>query len=405
MAERIYLDHNAAAPLRPAARAAMLRVLDGPPANPSSAHREGARARRILDEARAAVAALIGADPQEIVFTSGATEANNLALRGVASPPGTGPVPSPPVVTTAIEHASVLETARLLGARLVAVDREGRVEPAAVADACAPGTRLVSVGLANGEVGTVQPLAAIAAGLQGRGPLLHTDAAQAAGRIPIDVTELGVDLLSLSSGKLGGPAGVGALWVRRGVAIHPLLSGGPQERGRRAGTENVAGIAGFAAAADEARGELSTAPARMAALVEALWDAVRAAAPDAVRYGPAAGARLPNTLRVRVPGCAGESLLVLLDLAGVAVSLGSACTAGAAEPSHVLLAMGADAAAARDAVRFSVGPCTTMADIDAVAAVLVAAVRRVREGRAQEGTVALAATGRTPRPGTVTVRT
>lgn len=405
MPERIYLDHNAAAPLRPAARTAMLAVLDGPPANPSSAHREGARARRILDEARDAVAALIGAEPAEIVFTSGATEANNLALRGLASRPGSAAASAPPVVTTAVEHASVLEPARLLGARIVPVDREGRVDPTMVAAACTPATRVVSVGLANGEVGTVQPVDAIADALGDRGPLLHTDAAQAAGRLPIDVATLGVDLLSLSSVKLGGPAGVGALWVRRGVTIDPLFAGGPQERGRRAGTENVAGIAGFAAAAAEARGELVEAPARMAALVDALWHAVRAEAPDAIRYGPTSGARLPNTLRVRVPGCAGESLLILLDLAGVAVSLGSACAAGAAEPSHVLLAMGCDAAAARDALRFSVGPSTTMADIDAVAGVLATAIRRVREGRALEEPSAIAAAGRAGRTGIDTVTT
>jgi len=393
---RIYLDHNAGAPLRPAARAAVVEVLDGPPANPSSAHREGARARRIVDEARAAVAALIGADPAEIVFTSGATEANNLALRGGGAQalPARGEPPA--IVTTAVEHASVLETAQQLGARLVPVDGEGYVAPASLAAACTPNTRLVSVGLANGEVGTVQPLAAVAAALSRRGIVLHTDAAQAAGRLPIDVHELGVDLLSLSSLKLGGPAGVGALWVRRGVPVAPLLTGGPQERGRRAGTENVAAIAGFGAAARAARAELDKAPVRMAALVARLWEAIAAVAPDAVRHGPTQGPCLPNTLNVRIPGCRGESLLVLLDMAGIAVSLGSACAAASSEPSHVLLAMGLDRVCARDAVRFSIGPDTTPADIDAAAGVLTSLVARLRRGDDLGAPIALAEGGRAP---------
>ncbi len=396
MNTRIYLDHNAGAPLRPAARAAVVEVLDGPPANPSSAHREGARARRIVDEARAAVAALIGADPAEIVFTSGATEANNLALRGG----GAHRVPSrgetPDIVTTAVEHASVLETAQQLGARVVPVDSEGYVAPAHLAAACTPNTRLVSVGLANGEVGTVQPLAAVAAALPRRGIALHTDAAQAAGRLPIDVHELGVDLLSLSSLKLGGPAGVGALWVRRGIPLVPLLTGGPQERGRRPGTENVAAVAGFGAAARAARADLDEAPVRMAALVARLWEAIVAVAPDAVRHGPTHGPRLPNTLNVRIPGCRGESLLVLLDMAGIAVSLGSACAAASTEPSHVLLAMGLDRASARDAVRFSIGPDTTPADIDAAAGVLTSLVARLRRGDELEAPIALAEGARAP---------
>lgn len=385
---RVYLDHNAAAPLRPEARAAMLAVLDGPPANPSSAHREGARARRIVDEARAAVAALIGGDPSEIVFTSGATESNALALCGAPAPAaGDGPA----VVTTAVEHASVLETARSLGATVVGVDGDGRAEPAAVAGACRPGTRIVSVGLANGEVGTVQPLAAVAGVLADRGVALHTDAAQAAGRLPLDVAAFGVDLLSLSSVKLGGPPGVGALWVRRGLRLSPLLRGGAQERGRRAGTENVAGIAGFGAAARAAGAAVAEAAAHMATCTEALWGAVRAAAPDAVRHGPSAGPRLPNTLNVRIPGCAGESVFVLLDLAGIAASLGSACSAGAAAPSHVLLAMGLAEAPARDGIRFSVGPTTTLAEVDAVGAVLHGIVRQVRGGATAGAPVALAA--------------
>jgi cysteine desulfurase len=377
---RIYLDHNASTPLRPEVCEAMLDVL-GPPANPSSAHREGARARTLLETARAEVAALINAAPAEVVFTSGATEANNLALRGVlgAAPSGAG------LVTTAIEHASVLETARALAVEgvplaVVGVDRDGQVDLAALDAACRPPARLASVGLANGEVGTVAPLAVIAAAIEGRGVLLHGDAAQAAGRLPIDVRALGVDLLSLSAHKMGGPPGIGALWVRKGVRIRAQLTGGPQERERRAGTENLAGIVGFGVAARMARARQVDEATAAGRLVEQLWQGLRAALPDVVRNGPASAPRLPNTLNVSFPGASGESLLVLLDLAGIAVSVGSACAAGAAEPSHVLAAMGRDADAARGGLRLSVGPTTTAADVDRVLAVLPALVAQVRAG-------------------------
>jgi cysteine desulfurase len=368
---RIYLDHNATAPLGPEVREAMLPFL-GPPANPSSAHREGARARSALETARAEVAALVGSAPAEIVFTSGATEANNLALRATATGQG--------IVTTAIEHASVLETARAVGApvTVVPVDGEGRVDAERVVAACDGATRLVSVGLANGEVGSVAPVAAIVAALRGRGVVVHSDAAQAAGRLPLDVAALGVDLLSLSAHKLGGPAGVGALWVRRGVELAAQATGGPQERGRRAGTENVPAIVGFGVAAELARAELTANAAAATALVERLWRGVRARVSGVVRNGPADGPRLPNTLNVSFPGAAGESLLVLLDLAGVAVSLGSACAAGAAEPSHVLVAMGRDREAARSGIRFSLGPATTAADIDRVLQLLPGLVAQAR---------------------------
>jgi cysteine desulfurase len=376
---RVYLDHNATAPLRPEAREAMLALL-GPPANASSAHREGARARAAVEAARAEVAALVGARPAEIVFTSGATEANNLALRGaVGARPGG-------LATTAIEHASVLETARALARAgtplaVAGVDAEGRIDAARMVAACAPGTTVASVGLANGEVGALAPVAEIAAGLAGRGVWLHADAAQAAGRIAIDVGGLGVDLLSLSSHKLGGPAGVGALWVRPGVVLAWQLTGGPQERGRRAGTENAAAAAGFGAAARLACIEQAAVAARTARLTDALWTGLRAAVPDAVRNGPGDAARLPNTLNVSFPGCSGESLMVLLDLAGVAVSVGSACAAGAAEPSHVLVAMGRDPEAARAGLRMSLGPETTSDDVARVVGILPRLVAQVRGAR------------------------
>jgi len=372
---RVYLDHNASAPLRPEARAAMLAAFDVA-GNPSSAHREGARVRAMIERARAEVAQLVGAaQPAEIVFTSGATEANNLALRGT---------PRGEIVTTAIEHASVRQTAEALGVPVatVAVDRDGRIEADDVVQACGGATTLVSVGLANGEVGSVAPVAEIAARLAGRGILVHTDAAQAAGRLPIDVRGLGVDLLSVAAHKLGGPTGVGALWIRHGVTLDALATGGGQERGRRPGTENVAGIAGFGAAARAAADELATAPPRMAALRDRLWTGLRAALPDLVLNGPLDEPRLPNTLNLTVPGVAGDSLLVLLDLDGIAVSLGSACAAGAAEPSHVLRAMGRDDDAARSGLRLSLGRTTTAEEIDRVIVALPRAVAQIKSGRA-----------------------
>ena len=379
---RIYLDHNATAPLRPEARDAMLAFL-GPPANPSSAHREGARARAALEAARAEVAALVGAAPAEVVFTSGATEANNLALRGALARHAGG------IVATAIEHASVLETARALGAPLatVAVDADGVVPAADVIAACGPETALASVGLANGEVGSVAPVGEIAVGLGGHGVVVHSDAAQAAGRIPIDVRALGVDLLSVSSHKLGGPGGAGALVVRGGVALAACLTGGPQERERRAGTENVAAIVGFGAAARVARERLDAERAHAAALVDTLWAGLRARIPGLARNGPAEEPRLPNTLSLAVRGCVGETLVVLLDLDGVAASVGSACAAGAAEPSHVLLAMGRDRDTARSALRLSVGPTTTAGDVERVIELLPRLVAQVR-GAARPGAAA-----------------
>lgn len=369
-AARIYLDHNATAPLRPEARAAMAACM-GAPANPSSAHREGAAARQWVEAARAEVAALVGARPAEIVFTSGATEANNLALRGLQRARGT-------ILTTAIEHASVLATARALGAvQVVGVDAHGRLDRAALLQA-APGCTLASIGLANGEIGVVVPLAEIAPALRAQGLIVHTDAAQAAGRLPIDVTQLGVDALSLSSHKLGGPHGIGALWVRAGQGLTSQLTGGSQERDRRAGTENVLGIVGFGAAARVARIALATEQERLRALRDRLWDCLRTTVTDMHANGPTEEPRLANTLNLRFAGCSGESLLVRLDLDGVAVSLGSACAAGAAEPSHVLMALGLDRTAAQNGVRLSIGPSTTPAEIDDAAARIAQAVAAIR---------------------------
>lgn len=377
-APRVYLDHNATAPLRPAARDAIAAAL-GVVGNPSSAHREGAHVRRELEQARRRVAALIGARAADVVFTSGATEANNLALRGVLA---AGEL----FVTTAIEHASILEPAAALEADGVRVERlavrpDGTLPMDAVAAACAARPGLVSVAVANGEVGVLHDVAAVARQAHTHGAVVHTDAAQAAGRLPLDVETLGVDLLSLSAHKLGGPPGSGALWARPGVRLRPLLTGGSQEHGRRAGTENVLGAIGFGAAAEAARIELATAGERMRRGRDLLWTLLREGVPGLERNGGPWELTLPNTLNVSVPDIAGESLLVRLDLDGVAASLGSACAAGSAEPSHVLLAMGADHGRARGGLRLSLGSDTSELEIRRAAGVIVRAVGEIRGER------------------------
>jgi cysteine desulfurase len=379
MAVRVYLDHNAGAPLRATAREAMAAALSSV-GNPSSAHREGAAARQLVEQARREVAALVGARPADVVLTSGATEANNLALRGVLAP-------GERLVTTAVEHASILAPAADLEGAGVEVERvgvraDGTLDRAGFVRACARRPRLVSVALANGEVGVTCDVAEIAADVRGAGALLHTDAAQAAGRMPLDVTRLGVDLLSLSSPKLGGPAGVGALWIRPGLQLRPLVSGGPQERGRRAGTENLLGVIGFGAAAAAARAEGGAAAQRMRQGRDLLWKLLEEGVPGIERHGAPWAQTLPNTLNVHVPGISGESLLVLLDLGGVAASLGSACAAGSAEPSHVLQAMGFDDERARAGLRLSLGPETTDDDVRRATSVIAEAAARIRRERA-----------------------
>lgn len=365
----IYLDHNATTPLRRDVLEAMLPYLRARAGNASSAHAAGRAARAAVEGARRVLAGALGAQPSEIVFTAGGTESNNLAVFGaVPNPAGAHLVVSP------IEHASVLGPVRALerhGARVtwLPVDGDGRVRPDAVAAALRDDTVLVSVGWANNEIGTVQPIAALGALCRRRGVVLHVDAVQALGKLAVDVG--GVDLCSLSAHKLGGPSGVGALFVRRGVALQPLCFGGEQERGRRPGTENVAGVVGFAAAvaAPPALG------ADTARLRERLWAGL-ASVGAARRHSPAAGS-LPNTLNVGFAGVRGEALVAALDLEGVAVSVGSACAAGSGEPSHVLLALGCSVAEARGGVRFSLGAATTAEEIDAAAAAVQRVVRRM----------------------------
>ena len=380
---RTYLDYNASAPLHGEAHQAMLRALESSAGNASSVHWAGRAARLGIESARADIASLLAAAPTEIVLTSGGTEANNLAIRGMCERRAGGHI-----VTTAVEHASVLETCKALHAQgfsmtAVGVDRHGRVDPGAVCAAFRDETVLVSVGLANNEVGTVQPVAAIREHVRERGIPLHVDAVQAAGKIPVSVQELGVDLLSLSAHKLGGPQGIGALYVRSGMSIGTQQSGGPQELGRRAGTENVAAALGFGAAAGIAARGLASEGVRQRALVEELWSGILTLVPDAERNSPG-DAVVPNTLNVSIPGADADGLVIGFDLEGIAVSAGSACAAGSLEPSHVLLAMGQSPAAARAALRLSIGHATTELDVAAFLRALPGVVARCRQARQQE---------------------
>jgi cysteine desulfurase len=376
---RIYLDHNATAAPYPAVVEAVARALRDTFGNASSVHAFGQTAKAALDEARAAVAALISADPSEIVFTSGGTESDNAALRGAAE--GLAPLGRRRIITSAIEHEAILVTARALEraghpvARLP-VDASGIVQVGALEEALDDETAIVSVMHANNEVGTIQPIGALAAAAHARGALLHTDAVQSVGKIPVSVRALGVDLLSLSGHKFGAPKGVGALWVRRGVRLAPYMTGGKQERSRRAGTENVPALVGLGVAATLARQGLATSAA-IAALRDDLETRVLARVPGTVVNG-ARDARVPNTTNISFDGIEAESLLIALDLDGVAVSTGSACSSGSLEPSHVLRAMGLPHARTRNSLRFSLGPTTTAAEIGFVVDRLPALVEKLR---------------------------
>jgi cysteine desulfurase len=374
----IYLDHNATSPLRREARLAMDRVLAGPAGNPSSLHAAGRGARMIIETAREQVARLLGARREEIVLTAGGTEANNLAIYGAAA---RLPSSSGRVVTSAIEHPSVLEPLRDLERRgidvvRVAPTRAGVVEPGSLLEAAAPGTGLVSLMLANNEVGTLQPIGALGPELQRRGLLFHCDAAQAAGKVPIDVRALGVDLLSIAGHKFGAPQGTGALFVRGGVALRPHLRGGGQELNRRPGTESVAALAGLGAAADAAARALPEESLRVRALRDRLEREILARVP-ASRVNGAGAARVPNTSSLAFAGVTGEVLVMALDLEGIAVSSGSACSAGTVRRSHVLDAMGLGESSG-SSIRVSLGPAATDGEIESVAEVVAKVVDRIR---------------------------
>jgi cysteine desulfurase len=366
MAERNYFDWNATTPLRDEAREAMADAL-ALPGNPSSVHAEGRAARKAIEHAREEVAALVGARPADVVFTSSGTEANMLALTP-AIQISTDKRPRSRLLLSAIEHASVRAGGRFSRDTMteIAVDAQGRLDLAALREAVAKSPRaLVSLMLANNETGVIQPVAAAAEIVHAADGLLHVDAVQAAGRIEFDISSLGADLLTLSAHKIGGPKGVGAL-VRRSDDIHlpePLIRGGGQERGLRAGTENVAGIAGFGAAAAAARRDRAVEAAHMLALRNKLEAGVKAVSPQAVIFG-AGAERLPNTTLFAVEGMKAETAVIAFDLEGVAVSSGAACSSGKVQPSHILAAMGVSPALTRGAVRVSLGWSTTEADIE-----------------------------------------
>ncbi len=380
----IYLDHAATTPLRREALDAMLPFLTEQFGNPSSVHGFGRSARDGLDEAHEKVARAIGAQPREIVFTSGGTESNNLALKGAA---WAGKARGHRIITTAVEHHAVGHTVRYLGKfgfEIVElpVDRYGRVDPDAVEAAITPKTILVSVMLANNEVGTIQPIAEIAARVRRhRGILLHTDAVQAAPYLAIDVAELDVDLLTLAAHKFGGPKGVGALYVRGGTNILAQQQGGAQERYRRAGTENVAGAVGMAVALELAAGERDVTAARLTRQRDALAR-VLLALPDVQLSGHPTD-RLPGLLSIVAPGLDGNALTMALDLAGVATSTGSACVSGSAEVSHVLTAMGYSEEEARGSQRFSLGRTTTDEEVAAAAAIATRVITAQRDAAAR----------------------
>lgn len=379
MPEAVYLDHAATTPLRPEARDAMLAALEGRWGNPSSIHRWGRDARAALDEARARFAAAIGASPAEIIFTRGGTEADNLALLGRARL-----APSAPLACSAVEHSAVLNAVRAANEaghpiHLVPVDGNGLVDLDHLRVLLAADAKpaIVSVMWANNEIGVMQPVGEIAALCREAGVAFHADAVQALGKVPVRVDEVAADLLAFSAHKLGGPRGVGALFVRRGTSIQPMLHGGGQERGMRPGTEDVAGALAFAVAAERAEAERDEVMPRLAALRDRLEAELAARVPGLVLNG-ANAPRLPTISNVSVPGADPEMLLMGLDLEGIAASSGSACSSGAVTPSHVLTAMGVAPEIAGPSVRFSLGRETTEAEIDRVLDVFPSVVERVR---------------------------
>lgn len=347
--------------------------------NPSSVHRLGQRARGAIDEARARVAALVGARDSEIVFTGSGTEADNLAIVGAVRAAES----RRDVVMTAIEHHAVLNAPRALepgrhAVRLVKVCESGEIDLADLETRVDEGTAVVSVMLANNETGVVQPMSEVIRIARERGALVHTDAVQAVGKAPIDVKSLGVDLMTLSAHKIHGPKGVGALYIRSGTRMQPLVRGGSQERNRRAGTENVAGIVGFGEAARLAGERGASDAARIAGLRDALEAALIASDPARTRRNGSAERRICATSNLSFEGVSGEDLLIALDLEGIAVSTGAACAAGSPEPSHVLKAMGFSKDRVNSAIRFSLGRNNTRAEVDVAGAAVVRAVARLR---------------------------
>lgn len=377
-----YLDYAATTPVLDEVVEAMLPFLRGTFGNPSSVYAAGRAAKKGLEEARDRTAAAIGASPAEVVFTAGGTEADNLGLKGGAFRARSLRANGTHVITTAIEHHAVLHSAEWLekqGFRVtvLGVDADGVVDLDALAAALGPETVLVSIMLANNEVGTIQPVAEAARITHEHSrALFHTDAVQALGKMALSCAELGVDMASFAAHKIGGPKGTGALYVRRKTPLEPILHGGGQERDLRSGTPNVAGIVGMSVAAGIAAGEVAGETARLSALRDRLEAAVVAIPGVSVNGGGAA--RVPGTLNVCIEGVEGESLLLMLDAQGIAASSGSACTSGSLEPSHVLMAMGVRPELAHGSLRLSLGRATTAEEVDEVAAALPPIVARLR---------------------------
>lgn len=381
---RIYLDHNATTPLRPEVAEAMARALRDLYGNPSSVHAEGARARAAVEQAREQVAALVGVRPSEVVFTSGASEANHLAIHGIARRPGAR---GRTLVASAVEHPSVAEPLAALagegfGVAQVPVDGEGRLELAALDAALEAEPALCSCIWAQNETGVVSPIEAVADRCRMRGVPFHADATQALGKLPVRLDRVPVDLLSASAHKLNGPKGVGFLVVRAGCELEPWLRGGGQERGRRGGTLNAPGIVGLGVAAALAAAELPERAAAAAALRDRLWDGIAAKVPGVRRNG-AGAPRLPNTLNVELAGVPADLLVEALDGEGIAASAGAACASGAVHASTALLAMGRTPAQARSALRLSLGLGNDEAQVDRVLAILPDLVARARAAGAE----------------------
>ena len=377
--KRIYLDYNATTPLRPEVLESMLLYLREDFGNPSSIHSFGQMAKKGVEEAREKVSRLIGSSPAEIVFTGSGTEASNLAIKGVAHERKKR---GSHIITSSIEHHAVLNTCKQLEREgfhvtFLPVDRCGRIHADDVQRAITEETILITVMHANNEVGALQPVEEIGQIAHDHGILCHTDAVQSTGKVPVDVNRLGVDLLSISAHKLYGPKGVGALFIRKGTPLDPLIHGGHQEMDRRAGTENVAGIAGFGTAAELASQTLKGKKEEIRNLRDYFWERIRENIDHVCLNGDLAGS-LPNTLHVAFEYVEGESLVINLDLLGIAVSAGSACTSGAVEPSHVLVAMGIPPTMAKGSLRFSLGIDTTREEIDDTVAALTEAVNRLR---------------------------
>ena len=377
---RVYFDYNATTPMAPEVVETLAHVSRDVFGNPSSIHHFGQQAKAARDDARSAVATLLNADPSEIVFVSGGTEADNFAIRGAAE--ALEPTGRRHLIATGIEHEAVLNTLRALTRRgwrttLLPVDATGIVSPDRLREAIDAETALVSVMHANNEIGTIQPVAALAAIAHERGALMHTDAVQSAGKIPVDVRALGVDLLSLSAHKFNGPKGVGALWIKRGTRMQPTATGGKHERNRRAGTENVASIAGLGVAATLAAGKMTAEAGRVGALRDRLEAGILRTVGGTLVNGTR-DQRVPNTTNISFDRVEAESLLIALDLEGIAVSTGSACSSGTLEPSHVLKAMGLPSHRTQNSLRFSLGMFSTQEEVDRVVDVLPRLVEKLR---------------------------